>query len=83
VVLCVLPWIFSEIMRTQKLCVFCSTLLDSEHLPHVLRKYEALRRVNLLKSSQSQSASIPGENVSVFTNLDTPVSELGDNFSTG
>ncbi|KIM46743.1 hypothetical protein M413DRAFT_63584 [Hebeloma cylindrosporum] len=40
--------------------------------------YEALRRVNLLKPSgpdQSQS--------SIFANLDTPVSELGDNFSTG
>ena len=60
--------------------------MDSEYLPHVVRKYEALRRVNLLKSfrnGQSQFAMIPAENASIFANLDTPVSELGDNFSTG
>ena len=74
---------------TQKLCVFSSTLPGSEHHSHTTQKYGALRRVNLLKSfrvlqnGQSQSATIAAENASIFANLDTPVSELGDNFSSG
>ena len=66
-------------------------LPHSEYLPYFAPKYETLRRVNLLKSfgtlqngqPQPESAIIPAGHTSVFANLDTPVSELGDNFSTG
>jgi hypothetical protein len=66
-------------------------LPHSEYVPYFARKYEALRRVNLLKSfgtlqsgqSQPESAITPAEHASIFANLDTPVSELGENFSTG
>ena len=45
-------------------------------------KYEALRRVNLLKPPGAEDDQVAGTESS-FSNLDTPVSELGDNFSTG
>lgn len=47
-------------------------------------KYEALRRVHLIPSEdhgQDQLDII--ENANVFRDLDSPVSEGGDNFSTG
>jgi len=46
--------------------------------------YESLRRVHLLTSPESdQDFTLPGDNVNVFKNLDTPVSEGGKNFSQG
>ncbi|KAF8893222.1 hypothetical protein CPB84DRAFT_1848688 [Gymnopilus junonius] len=45
--------------------------------------YEALRRVNLLHDSTSSSVVSQETTPTVFSNLDAPVSELGDNFSTG
>ncbi|KAI0806225.1 multidrug resistance-associated ABC transporter [Irpex lacteus] len=44
--------------------------------------YEALRRVHLIPSSDS-TEEIDTLNTNVFRNLDSPVSEGGDNFSTG
>ncbi|KDR80196.1 hypothetical protein GALMADRAFT_61920 [Galerina marginata CBS 339.88] len=48
--------------------------------------YEALRRVNLLPSpgmAPGDAEDSSFEHSTVFSNLDAPVSELGDNFSTG
>ncbi|CAA7267286.1 unnamed protein product [Cyclocybe aegerita] len=46
--------------------------------------YDALRRVNLIGPHETQASSRLGSRDSnVFANLDGPVSELGDNFSTG
>lgn len=51
--------------------------------------YEALRRVHLLKDSDAQTASDPSaegdesRNKNVFQDLSNPVSEGGDNFSSG
>ena len=46
--------------------------------------YESLRRVHLLPSSGSNQDFIFSEdNINVFNNLDTPVSEGGKNFSQG
>ena len=42
--------------------------------------YEALRRVHLLRSENSE---VQLRNVDVFQNLSNPVSEGGDNFSSG
>ncbi|EIW78464.1 multidrug resistance-associated ABC transporter [Coniophora puteana RWD-64-598 SS2] len=50
--------------------------------------YEALRRVHLIASSKSSVEDLSGDedaefNGNVFRNLDSPVSEGGENFSTG
>jgi len=48
------------------------------------QKYEALRRVHLIPSNEDIDADAPEEvNVNVFRNLDSPVSEGGENFSAG
>ncbi|KAI0676238.1 multidrug resistance-associated ABC transporter [Trametes maxima] len=44
--------------------------------------YEALRRVHLIPTGDVSEES-DGVNVNVFRNLDSPVSEAGENFSTG
>lgn len=46
-------------------------------------KFEALRRVHLIPSGDVQEETPETINVNVFRNLDSPVSEGGDNFSTG
>lgn len=47
-------------------------------------QYEALRRVHLIPSGDAaQSEESETVNTNVFKNLDSPVSEGGDNFSTG
>lgn len=47
--------------------------------------YEALRRVHLLKEDEMGAAAVEDEerNKNVFRNLDSKVSEGGDNFSQG
>ncbi|KAI0748272.1 multidrug resistance-associated ABC transporter [Daedaleopsis nitida] len=45
--------------------------------------YEALRRVHLIPSSEHPEETDAEINVNVFRNLDSPVSEGGENFSTG
>ncbi|EMD35635.1 hypothetical protein CERSUDRAFT_85574 [Gelatoporia subvermispora B] len=45
--------------------------------------YEALRRVHLIPSSATPAEEADVVNANVFRNLDSPVSEGGDNFSTG
>ena len=51
-------------------------------LPDRFVQYEALRRVHLIPASDvtEQDESV---NENVFRNLDSPVSEGGENFSTG
>ncbi|KAI0367391.1 multidrug resistance-associated ABC transporter [Pilatotrama ljubarskyi] len=44
--------------------------------------YEALRRVHLIPAGEASEES-EGVNANVFRNLDSPVSEAGENFSTG
>lgn len=46
-------------------------------------QFEALRRVHLIPSEDEPIMEDDEENVNVFRNLDSPVSEGGDNFSTG
>ena len=46
-------------------------------------QYEALRRVHLIPSEDAVVEDTEGINVNVFRNLDSPVSEGGENFSTG
>ncbi|KAI0312306.1 multidrug resistance-associated ABC transporter [Amylostereum chailletii] len=45
--------------------------------------YEALRRVHLIPSEDDQTHLDDSVNTNVFRNLDSPVSEGGENFSTG
>lgn len=45
-------------------------------------KFEALRRVHLIPSSEEEDP-VATINANVFRDLDSPVSEGGDNFSTG
>lgn len=45
-------------------------------------QFEALRRVHLIPSSEEEDA-VDTVNVNVFRDLDSPVSEGGENFSTG
>ncbi|KAL0565394.1 hypothetical protein V5O48_016631 [Marasmius crinis-equi] len=45
--------------------------------------FEALRRVHLIPSSADSEDDTESVNTNVFRNLDSPVSEGGDNFSTG
>ncbi|PIL23137.1 ATP-binding cassette transporter [Ganoderma sinense ZZ0214-1] len=45
--------------------------------------YEALRRVHLIPTGEVAAEENEGVNVNVFRNLDSPVSEGGENFSTG
>ena len=47
------------------------------------RQYEALRRVHLIPSEAETTEGDEGVNANVFRNLDSPVSEGGENFSTG
>ena len=49
---------------------------------HGLPQYEALRRVHLIPPNDV-SEEDEGVNANVFRNLDSPVSEGGENFSTG
>ena len=44
---------------------------------------EALRRVHLIPAGDAPSEDPETLNANVFRNLDSPVSEGGDNFSTG
>lgn len=46
-------------------------------------KFESLRRVHLIPSEDVPEETPETINVNVFRNLDSPVSEGGDNFSTG
>ncbi|GLB42389.1 putative atp-binding cassette transporter [Lyophyllum shimeji] len=45
--------------------------------------YEALRRVHLIPSEETPEEAFHSVNENVFRNLDSPVSEGGENFSTG
>lgn len=45
-------------------------------------QYEALRRVHLIPAGEASEES-ESVNANVFRNLDSPVSEAGENFSTG
>ena len=44
-------------------------------------QYEALRRVHLISTNADEGPDLV--NANVFRNLDSPVSEGGENFSTG
>lgn len=46
-------------------------------------QFEALRRVHLIPSDNPSEEDPGMVNANVFRNLDSPVSEGGDNFSTG
>lgn len=46
-------------------------------------KYEALRRVHLIPSEDTPQEAVDAINANVFRDLDSAVSEGGDNFSTG
>lgn len=57
------------------------TFDHSKHLTK-LRQFEALRRVHLIPSEDAED-HVTDVNENVFRNLDSPVSEGGENFSTG
>ncbi len=46
-------------------------------------KYEALRRVHLISSADTPAEAADTLNANIFRDLDSPVSEGGENFSTG
>jgi ABC-type multidrug transport system fused ATPase/permease subunit len=46
-------------------------------------KFEALRRVHLIPSEETPQEAIDTVNANMFRNLDSPVSESGENFSSG
>jgi hypothetical protein len=46
-------------------------------------KFEALRRVHLIPSENTPEEAVEVINANMFRNLDSPVSEGGENFSTG
>lgn len=46
-------------------------------------QYEALRRVHLIPPEDAPAEDEDAVNASVFRNLDSPVSEGGENFSNG
>jgi hypothetical protein len=46
-------------------------------------KFEALRRVHLIPSEDTAEEAADTVNANVFRSLDSPVSEGGENFSTG
>jgi ABC-type multidrug transport system fused ATPase/permease subunit len=48
-----------------------------------LSQFEALQRVHLIPPSDAPEEEQGVVNANVFRNLDSPVSEGGDNFSTG
>ena len=50
---------------------------------HCLYQYEALRRVHLIPSDDIPAEASETVNANVFRDLDSSVSEGGDNFSTG
>jgi len=57
---------------------------DSVLYWYCLIQYEALRRVHLIPSSDEIQTNTEEEvNENVFRNLDSPVSEAGENFSAG
>jgi ABC-type multidrug transport system fused ATPase/permease subunit len=59
---------------------------DSSVIFHLLisLQYEALRRVHLIPSSDELGVdSLDSANVNIFRNLDSTVSEGGENFSAG
>jgi len=59
------------------------SILSSTH-PLTFLQYEALRRVQLIPSNDDVDANAQeDDNVNVFRNLDSPVSEGGENFSAG
>jgi hypothetical protein len=67
-------------MTTSRLYVDSSVLLHVLILP----QYEALRRVHLISSSDELGVnSLDSVNVNIFRNLDSTVSEGGENFSAG
>lgn len=79
------PWTFSMSTRTHRLCVAYTTA-DSCFIngPLIqLRQFDALRRVHLLPSGEATGDEDIDINVNVFRDLDSPVSEAGENFSTG
>lgn len=49
----------------------------------VIPQYEALHRVHLIPASDTPDEDPETLNANVFRSLDSPVSEGGDNFSTG
>lgn len=60
--------------------------LRTAHIAFVLLtlgQYEALRRVHLIPSENTPDESADTLNTNVFRNLDSVVSEGGENFSTG
>ena len=67
----------TEIVRGALSLVYCQNSRSSQ--------YEALRRVHLIPSDDEPSDPIAEEsdNVNVFRNLESPVSEGGENFSAG
>lgn len=58
----------------------CSMVAQSADL---CIQYEALRRVHLIPAEGTAAEDAEAVNANVFRNLDSSVSEGGDNFSTG
>lgn len=56
---------------------------DTESLDTTIFKYEALRRVHLIPSADTAPEAADTVNTNVFRDLDSVVSEGGENFSTG
>jgi hypothetical protein len=56
---------------------------SSYPLTGCLGQFEALRRVHLIPSEETPAEHEDAINANVFRNLDSLVSESGENFSTG
>ena len=68
--------------RTRRLYVFALAAYPTRAGLTGRVQYEALRRVHLIPPNDV-SEEDEGVNANVFRNLDSPVSEGGENFSTG
>jgi hypothetical protein len=69
-------------MKMWRLCVY-ACVASSIWLIENVRQFEALRRVHLIPTEGTADESADTINANVFRNLDSPVSEGGENFSTG
>ena len=64
--------------------IVCDRIISSDTASfQMCFQFEALRRVHLIPSEDEPIVENEEENVNTFRNLDSPVSEGGDNFSTG
>jgi hypothetical protein len=74
---------FDEYQDAEIVSCTAHSFIAVECLMRVNFKYEALRRVHLIPSEDTPQEAADAVNANVFRNLDSPVSEGGENFSTG